>query len=405
MYPFKTFLVGCQGTTQSDLRRELADLAINGNHEFATVRNTLGALGPCPAEPCLFLIKVASTADVEQVQHLNDSLAGKPILALVDPNSDPTLLIRAMRAGAAQVVRLPLRSEDFKSAMLRIAVQFGFPPRPTKLIAVVGALEGCGATTLAINLASEIARLQGIRCILAEGSFALSRFASYLDIEPARTAFELLQDPAHLDLNQVRQALTTVQDNFQVLTGSYRAITPQAFAPADVLRLLDHLRQLADVVVLDQPCTFTSDFFEILGAAQQVVLVAQQNMPSLHALRLLLDQLANHVPSGAEFVVLNRYDAHLADLSAERVRQVYQLAEVHTIAGDYKTMQAAANDGLTLFQKAPACKVLADIDVLARKLQHLPAPPSPRSSVSKFFSSLFRNGTAKVPEPVALQGQ
>ena len=70
------------------------------------------------------------------------------------------MMIRAMRAGAAQVVRLPLQGDDFRAAMHRIAIQFGHPQGKSRTVVVFGSSEGSGCTTVALNLASELGRLR-----------------------------------------------------------------------------------------------------------------------------------------------------------------------------------------------------------------------------------------------------
>ena len=72
------------------------------------------------------------------------------------------------RAGAAQVVQLPLDRNDFHSALIMIAAQFGRTSLDRHVFAVTGATGGCGATTIAVNLAAEIANQIGQSTILAE---------------------------------------------------------------------------------------------------------------------------------------------------------------------------------------------------------------------------------------------
>lgn len=391
MYPFKTFLIGCDSALLSDLRRELSDLSVNVAGDFHDVPTTLAAVADLPpGEPWIFLVKPHSIEDVAQIEHLSDTLAGQPILALIDPTIDPTLLVRAMRAGAAQVVRLPLRSDDFKVAMQRIAIQFGHPPSRTKLISIVGVSEGCGATTIALNLAAEIARLQRIRCCLAEGSISLGRLASYLGIEPRLTMYDLLKEAERLDISQVRNALTQLEEGFLVLTGSYRAITPITFVGSDVMRIINYLRQIAEVVVFDLPYTFSADYFEVLAAAQEIVLVGQQNVSSIHALKLMRDKLAGNGSVATQHVVLSRYDPGLADFSAKRIGKLLDVPEVLTIEEDNNAIQTAENEGKTLFKRYPQCRSLTNIDTLARKLQHLPESPPKKWSLRSVFGRLSR---------------
>ena len=106
-----------------------------------------------------------------------------------------------MRAGASEILSLPIQAEEFKAALDRIAVQFVYSVKDTKVIAVAGVTGGSGATTVALNLAYEIADRHGLRCILADLSLRMGVVASHLNIEPGHTILDLLRDTGRVDTN------------------------------------------------------------------------------------------------------------------------------------------------------------------------------------------------------------
>src|SRR5690348_13398984 len=73
------------------------------------------------------------------------------------PMHPPQLIVRAMQAGAAEYLELPLRPAALEEALTRRAeARAAVAPERVqrgKLIAVAGARGGCGATTVAVNLA------------------------------------------------------------------------------------------------------------------------------------------------------------------------------------------------------------------------------------------------------------
>jgi Flp pilus assembly CpaE family ATPase len=62
-----------------------------------------------------------------------------------------------------------------------------------------------------------------------------------------------------------------------------------------VLRLLDLLEQQADVVVVDLPFNLFDCHAQTFAASDQVLLVAEQNVPSLRALGYAREKLAEVV--------------------------------------------------------------------------------------------------------------
>jgi pilus assembly protein CpaE len=329
-----------------------------------------------PANKRLLVFHANSAAQVVQLEQLNEAVVGQPILALVDPASDPSLMVRAMRAGAAQVVRLPLQEDDFRAAMERIAIQFGHPLNHSRIIMVLGATEGSGVTSIAVNLASEIGRLRNAPCILGEGAIAFGRLANYLNIAPPVTLSDLINDIDHVDIERLRQAITKVEDNLHVITGSHRSIVPTNLTAESVFKLFNYAKQLSDVIVVDGRYAYETIDFEALTQVQQLVLVAQPTVPSLCAIRMLIDALAQQQCLAQQFVVINRFLPNVKEFSIRSLEDVLGIPQVFPVANDYDAFKTAESSGLTLRKAAPHSPALADITTLARVLLGMPAAPN-----------------------------
>jgi Flp pilus assembly CpaE family ATPase len=393
MYPLKALLVGCTEVVLPRLRSELSNLAVVIEGEYFDSRSCLTHILESPSAERLIVFHASTVAETTQLEGLNDATSGVPILALVDPASDPSLMLRAMRGGAAQVVRLPIQSDDFRTAMHRIAIQFGHARGQCRTITVLGASEGCGASTIALNLASEIGRLKNSLCILAEESFSFGRLAHSLNIEPLLTIAELLNDIELLDLERVRSALTKVEDNLQVLVGSYRSISPVKPSKADALKLLGIVKQLTDVVVIDGRYTYDEVAFDSIAQSQQIVFVAKPTVSSIQNLMTLLAHFAQRESLAQQFVVINQFDPETETFSVERLSEIIGVPRLHTVASDAKGIRLADALGQTLRNATPHSPALADLTLLAKAVMGIPVEAKPAASfigaaldrVSHFF--------------------
>lgn len=377
MYPLKALLVGCTDLTTPGLRHELANLTVTIECEFMDCRSCLAWILSNPGTSRLIVIQASTMAETMQLEGLNDAASGLPILALVDPNSDPSLMVRAMRGGAAQVVRLPLEPGDFRTALRRIAIQFGHAHGQCRTITVLGASEGCGASTVALNLASEIGLLRHTPCILAEESFSFGRLAHYLDIQPKLTIADLLNNVELLDVERVRGSLTNVEENLQVLVGSYESISPVKPAREDVLKLFGFVRQLTDVVVVDGRYTYDDVAFDFVTQSQQIVLVAKPTVPSIHNLMTLLTHLAQRECLAQQFIVINQFDSKTETFSPRRLCELLSLPKIFTVAADTDGMSLADNLGQTLRKAAPHSHAVGDLTRLAKAVLGMPSEAAP----------------------------
>lgn len=385
MYPLNTLLIGCTEAVLGDLRRELSNLSVAIEGEYLDVRSCLTFVLANPSSKRLLVFYPKSAAEIVQLERLNEAAVGQPILALVDPADDPSLMVRAMRAGAAQVVRLPLQADDFRAAMTRIAVQFGHEVNQSRVITVWGGTEGSGCTSIALNLAAEIGRLRNASCLLAEGAVGFGRLANYLNITPQETIGDLLNDIDRVDVERVRRAIVKVDERLQVLTGSYSNIAPVDMVTEKVLRLLSYGKQLADVLVVDGRYSYEELDFEFVARSQQLVLVAQPNLASMYGLKRVLDLLAQRESLAQQYVVINRYLPNSKDFSIRSLERALGIPKLFPVANDWDAFQAAEVAGTTLRTAAPHSESLAGIAVLARAMLGL--PPEPNAGGWSFLSS------------------
>jgi pilus assembly protein CpaE len=374
VYPFQVVVVGGGEDLLPDVRRELCNRFATLEAELPDVAGAVARLPLGPADKRLFIIRLASSQDLQQLRRLSSTYPGQPVVALMDGATDNLALIQAMRAGAAQVVLLPLRPDDFQAALEGVALQFGHPAGESRVVAVSGVTEGSGATTVAINLAYQIARIRQARCILAELSLRMGRLGTYLDIAPRFTTQDLLADAERLDLHMVEHALTPFGEHLHVLAGPRERLQPLAPPPPAVLRLVEYGRRLAGVVVLDMPYTFDELYFQALAAADQVVLVGEQAVPSLHDLELVSETLRLDYGIRVTYPVINRYDPRKPNLHVSRLAEVLHEPHLLTIANDNAAASAALDNGRPLQLQAPNSPALRDIDALARLLLGVAKP-------------------------------
>jgi len=391
MYPLKAILVGCGEAAILDLHQELADQAVTIEAEFPDVKTVVGHLPLAQTDKRLFLVEVNTPDDLHRLERLNDTYVGRPLLALVGGGSrDPGLMLRAVRVGAAQVVALPLDRADFADALARIARQFGYAVSECKIIAVAGVTAGAGATTVAISLAAAIAARHHLSTVLTELGQQVGKLAVSLNLRPRFTTHDLLANPERLDINLVRESLAPVEDHFQVLAGAYQSINSVPPSLPQVLRLLEHVRQLANVIVVDMPYSYDELYFAVLSVADEVVLIAEQKVTSVHSLVVMRDALEQKAITARQFLVVNRYHPGLEDLDAAHLRELLQVKELETIRNDYESVCAATNNGRPLHQQAPHSAALADIERLADKLLGAADPRPNRTRLVDRFRHVWK---------------
>jgi pilus assembly protein CpaE len=368
MYSLSVTLIGCQDSLQRNVLSMLINQKASLDAQYDDVESAITALrDDVSGAPRLFIMHVPDSAMLPHLRQLVGVFVGRPVLALVDAMMDPSVLLGAMRSGAAQVVPLPIQPEDFRAAMDCIAQQYGHS-QSSQAICISGVTGGCGATALAVNIAYEIATQLGQHVILSELSLQIGKLSAYLDVNPEHTTFDLLNDGERVDPQMIQRALTRITDRLDVLAGEYRAITPVSASSASIIRLVDYCRSLSNVALFDVPCTYDDLYFETLAVADQVVLVGEQKIPSIRTLKLVCEALSRIDGARKLHIIINRYDPRMPGFGAERLKSLLDVEGVLTVCNDYAAVMASINHGRPLRQEAPRSAALSDINRVVQTL-------------------------------------
>jgi pilus assembly protein CpaE len=374
VYQLNVILIGCHEDAVPHVRRELTINRANIESEYHDVADTLEALGATKTKKRLLILQLKRFECLEELDRLCQALPNWPVMVLVETGGDDRMQLNsaflgAMRMGASQIVGLPLHAEDFKTALDRLAMQFVYSATgPSNIIAVAGVTGGCGATSLAINLGQAISHLRNKRCVLVDLSLKLGAVASHLNIEPPRSINDLLCDVKRVDETLIRDVLFKISENFELLAGPDHLVATLPHSSADIMRLLDLMKPLCDVILLDIPCTYDDFYFELLAGSSQIVLVGEQKVPSIRALKLVREMVGRDQSPELEHLVINRFDKNAMSLSVPLLIRILGVKRLHTIVHDESSFSSASVRGCTLRLSSPRSQALAEIDALATRL-------------------------------------
>lgn len=387
MYNLKIHLIGCDDKIVSAECREIlgkwAILDEELPHAWALFKQVLNVEG----ETRLLLVHIHSVEDLPALKRIIATYPRYSILVVLDVHNDPTLVVKCMRAGAAQVMHAPVGADDLREALECIDAKQSELATLANVTMVTGAVGGCGATTVALNLAYELSRRDAQRGILMELALRKGMLAYYLNIEPRYTTTSLAADIERIDSFILEGALTSVDANLGVLVGPYETIETEAVALESVMRLVQLTRHLATSLVLDVPGTYDELFFRTLAEADRIVLVADQSVAAIRGAQMICHGLERTRP----VVVINRYDTRLASLTVDRIQKALPDCELFTLAS-HPALMAAANSGQVLRACEPRCPVLDDYERLLHRLA--PGGEAPKPEKKTGDSIITRLGRA-----------
>lgn len=284
---------------------------------------------------------------------------------------DQDLLLAAMQSGVRQVLLKQKIAAELTPVLYRLVAA----PAPQAaergdLFVVLSAGGGCGATTLAVNLADELAARRGSPALLIDLDSAYGTLATVLGVEPRYGVDHLLGYEGTIDTDLVRSTATAYGDRIRVLPGpAGTGLASDRMTFARLEPVLDAAAQAYRTVVVDAPRVPPDVAAVLVSAASRTLLAMQLTVKDVRVARSMLGALADRGVSPAAVVpVVNRYARRQHMVSLEDASQAVGGAALECLRSDYAAAARAMDFGQTLAAAAPRSPLRRDVQDLAAKV-------------------------------------
>jgi pilus assembly protein CpaE len=311
-------------------------------------------------------------------------------------DSSPDLILRSMRSGARDFVRLPIIEEELTTVIERtsdFAAEHANdePKKRGRAIAVFSSKGGCGCSLIATNLAM----VQTTPTVLVDLNLQSGDVELLLGLRPKFSLADVVENRERLDDALLTSYLTEHSKNVSLLAAPVKAESAEDIEPKHIYEIMELLRQRFDSVIIDTPHSFDAVTISALDHADQILLVLTLEIHAIRSTRRTLeifDRLG--YPRKKIRLVVNRWSKNI-DLDQKQVEDFLGERVVGFIHSDYRAAVNSINLGRPLVDSAPASIVAADLRQVAAKLfegkvdQSAPLVESKRS-----FNSIFRRQPA-----------
>jgi len=319
-----------------------------------------------------------------------------PIIAISE-RTEPVTIINAMRAGCQQFVFKPIDRADLARAVDRVVVQHAELTPVGRRLCVLGGSGGVGSTTIACNLAMEIAHVTRQTCALVDLQLELGDVASNFDCTPTHTIASLCEVEGEIDRALLETAVVQLPCGVAVLARP-NTIEEAGLVTADraasILRLVSTFYHS---VVIDTPRSLDRLTLGALEQADAVLLVLQLIVPSVrNAMRLYRTLLNYGMPDDRIHIIVNRFKKNVGRIAPEDVEKQFGKKVYGVIPNDYQCVTSSLDFGHPLMADSPDSPVRTAIRELATRLLGQPDEPPPGKQKEKersggFLTRIFKS--------------
>jgi pilus assembly protein CpaE len=352
--------------TQSDRRMAKVMLRIQDGGVAACLEAYRGA--PTPN-----VIVIEANSDRNGLLMRLDELAqycdaGTRVLVIGQTN-DVLLYRELMKRGVSEYLIAPLTIMDVIGAWS--AMFNGGDGDPLgRIIGVVGAKGGVGASTIAHNLAFMIATQFQLATTLVDLDLPFGTAGLDFNQDPPQGVIEALLAPERLDANFLDRLLSKCTDNLSLLAAPATLDRPYDFQETEFDPLIDLLRASTPAVLLDIPHNWSAWTRRQITSADQVVLVCAPDLANLRNAKTMLDVIKQARPNDERpGVIINMSGVpKRPEIGVAEFGKALDCDVLATIPFDPALFGTAANNGQMLSEVQAKSKIVESLMEVARRV-------------------------------------
>lgn len=333
--------------------------------------------------PEILVVDLSESSDpVEELRTLEQAFRRETRVIALGTDNDVTLYRRLIEAGASDYLVKPVGLEDLDRA-LRLTARAPLDRTLTegRVIGVVGARGGVGATTVAANIAWAVSSTFRRRSVLLDLDLQFGSSALLLDLQVGPGLREALEEPERIDELFLDRALVHMTETLSVMAaeeGLDRTMSPE---PRGITALMTALKERTEALIVDAPRRDPEALVTVADACHDLLVVTELTLPGLRDTARLLSLIEDGAPGTRALVLANRVPKGAPDVARREFEQELRRPIDVLLPADEKSVVLAANGGSPLAAVAPKARLSRAIDQLAGKL--LDAKPRPAGLMAR----------------------
>jgi pilus assembly protein CpaE len=366
----RVLLVGEDEARRTEIKRALAALPDPQLEVLeASPRASEADNGGAPADVEMVVFGGEEEVPLQYLQY-QAAQSPRPILFALLPERAPNLMRRVLRAGADELLFLPLDAGDATRALLKISEARRRAERQAggMIISLISTLGGVGLTSLAANLGLAARHSHDKRVGLLDLDLQTGGLAVYLNVEPSRSIMDVADPEKKLDSIQLESALTKHPSGLYLLAAPKRIEDSEMISDVTVGAVLDLMRQLFDVVVVDCGSHVNATSVAAWERSDRLLYVIDQSIAAARCAWRFIELFQRLGLHGVEpAFVLSRYSSQHPITDAQLANTLGRPLFTR-IPRDDKAIERVQLRGQDLWQAAPNSALAKAVDELSSRL-------------------------------------
>lgn len=290
-------------------------------------------------------------------------------IVVIKENPDVNFIVSAIRAGAKEILAYPIIKSELSDMLVRVKEQFSNDLQKhdrCKMITVFSNKGGIGKTSIAANLALELARITKENVALIDLNFQFGDITAFMDIQPSFDISYMFDNLNILNKDFLLSTMEKYKDtSLYVLADSPYFKPSKQISSKQVTRFFEILKESFSYIIVDTDTTLDAKTITTLDYSDIIFLVTIVNLPALRNCQrcLGLFEKLGYDENKAQ-IIINRYmendEITLSDVETLLKKKIYW-----KIPNNYFALMASINKGVLVSEDNPSSNVAESYKELA----------------------------------------
>lgn len=275
------------------------------------------------------VVILSAQADISMQDILSELAEIDTNVILLTSNYTTNIVIKAMRAGAKDVIQKPVIKKELVTVLNKIINLEGKVFNKSNIITVYSNKGGIGKTAIATNLAVEFARQTREKVALVDLNLPLGDITTFINIKPSISLVSAIENASHNGKDVIINACKQYKDtSLYVLAEPIYMEESSAMTPTHIFKLFEYLREEFAYIIVDISTSVDKVNMKILELSDLILLVSIVNLPLIRNCQRCLDLFSNlGYDENKTKIVINRYlendEITIADVEKVLHQKVY----------------------------------------------------------------------------------
>ena len=306
--------------------------------------------------------------DLSEVLHSHPEI----YVVVVCSSFDKELVRRAMQAGARNFIERNNIATELSEVFQQLAKNNQRKKAgSSSVISIFSAGGGCGATTVTVNLASELHALLYQPVLAIDLDRYYGTLSIYLGIKSQYGIADVMNRKGLIDKHLIQSSAYSYMENFHVLVSpdgvnSHKEVSLEY---ENLPRVLEACRQLYRYTIIDAPRMPEKTMTKLANLSNIILIVFQLTVKDVNFAKSLVSSLTKSGISSKKILLLaNRVKKRGPQVRLEDSIKVIGLDSYQMIRSDWRKAMKSVNHGQPLVQIAGGSGLRNDFKKLAEKI-------------------------------------